>query len=139
MSCPHGLNQAGCLKCFHAPKPAKPETPQPVVKAPLHPIVAAIKQRAAAGASSDMAMQGVRPDGEPAAQPEPPGMPRPVYANAPQAAVPGQRAQASANVVAPFSYANDPGRFDKHGLWHPPRHPSIVDGKPRHPNAGGRR
>lgn len=137
MSCPHGLNHNACLQCFHAPKPKQEAALKATAKAPLNPIVAAVKQRSAQ--QPQMAMEGVRPDGEPAARPEPTSMPKPVYANPPKASVPGAQGQPHANVVAPFSYANDPGRFDGKGLWHPPKHRSVIDSKPRHPNAEGKR
>lgn len=134
--CPHGLNKSFCLTCFHA-KPAAPKpkaTPgQPALRS--DPVVSAVKARATPPPAGPTYM-GERADGTANVAPEPPPgevvrgrMPVPVQHHAHGAP------SASGKVLTSFDYAQDQGRVGKDGFWHPPKHTSIVDRLPRHPNA----
>lgn len=136
--CPHGLNRMACLQCHHDQANSRPtHEPKPKAKLPRNPIVEQVVQKSplhqlVPEVAAPVPM-GTRPDGKPAEAPKPAArargpVPVPVM-------VPGQQASAPRNTVDPFSYKNDPGRDGKDGLWHPPKHESLIDRLPRHPDA----
>jgi hypothetical protein len=108
----------------------------------LHPIVAAVRARAGVPDVVPGVPQvagpvhvGVQPDGTPVEAPKPKTrivgtMPVPV-----QAGQAGVGAAQSKNSLTPFDYSENQGRTDSRGNWHPPKHRSLIDSKPRHPNA----
>lgn len=139
-SCPHGQNPMACLPCYHAkgtaPKPQVPQhqRPQPAV----NPIIAAVKQRAGTaelvpGVPRVQAPVhiGQNPDGTPVARKTKivGKMPVPVIAGT---VSPGETRQ---NTLTPFDYSQNQGRTDSKGVWHAPKHRSLIDSKPSHPNA----
>jgi hypothetical protein len=154
MLCDHGLNPKACLKCFHQgqaaaatsqpkPKPGHPYGGQNPA-APPNPIIAAVKARAGrmpgdivpqqAGpvvmsSGVEVAPAPVQEDDRPKVRGK---MPKPVQH---QSAVGGAKAAGGGSLPQAFHYADDQGRVDSKGIWHPPKHKSIIDRAPRHPNA----
>jgi hypothetical protein len=140
--CPHKLNAVNCLQCFHAKAAAAP-TSQLKPRSPQradNPVLVAINERAGIGTARgtpavphvDAPVHvGVNPDGtriEPTRGP----MPKPV--------VHATGAQVGRGVTAApaFSYANETGRIDSKGVWHPPKRRQLIDSLPRHPEADKR-
>lgn len=139
--CPHGANQMACVACYHAKQVAPKPQAQALVRAPVNPVIAAVKARTPLG---DLAPGvphvagpvhvGLNPDGTPVAKPKTKmvvvgTMPVPVVVNG------GGTAAPAGNVMDPFDYAHHQGRIDSRGLWHAPKHKSIIDSKARHPHA----
>lgn len=136
--CPHGQNAMACLPCFHARS-----RPQPVVPAAqrtqpaVNPIIAAVKARAGelevvpgVPPVSGPVHVGQNPDGTPVARKTKMvgTMPVPVQVQGGGAQAPGRSTEA-------FDYGQNQGRTDSRGIWHPPKHRSLIDSKPSHPNA----
>jgi hypothetical protein len=144
--CPHKQNPANCLQCYHAKASAPPAAPPPRrgPQVQTSPVVAAVKARAGVGASPmgqlvphvDAPVHlGKTPDGKDI---EPPKR-EPTRGKMPVPVLHGPNAQAGqgahTKTIKPFSYANDDGRVDRKGLWHPAKHRSLVDALPSHPDA----
>jgi hypothetical protein len=157
MLCPHNLNPRACLKCFHEAQSAAP-TNQPKPKAghpyggvnpasPPNSVLAAVKARAGwmpgvivpQSAGPVVMSSGIEAPQAPEQEDDRPKvrgrMPKPVQNGG------GQGARLGANggqVPQAFHYADDQGRHDSKGVWHPPKHRSVIDRAPRHPNASDR-
>lgn len=140
--CPHGVNPMACVACYHAKQTAPKPQAQPLVRGPVNPIIAAVKARSdqpdlAPGVPNVGAPVhvGQNADGTPIAKPKTKTvvvgkMPTPVIHNAV-----GTGAAPAGNVMDPLDYGQQQGRIDSRGLWHAPKHKSIIDSKARHPHA----
>lgn len=143
--CEHKQNAANCLQCFHlkgtrpkgAPPPAKVETVIPS----SNPVIAAVRA-ANTTASQGPVYMGTREDGAPAQAPEQPPS-APVRGKMPVPVV-GRQGAAAGQQGAPqrreaFDYANDQGRHDSHGVWHPAKHESLIDRIPGYEDVANRK
>lgn len=134
--CEHGLNRQCCLKCWHAPKAAKPRETEPVLGfggIPLGrmPGTVQVKVGDRTGAHIGEAISG-----------HPPVDPGEKARHRGEDRRPPQSGNEAAQPPAPraaYSSADAGQQYDADGLWTPAARPEIIDRLPQHPEAMGRR
>ena len=129
--CPHGLNPAACLTCFHAPKPqaTKPALQNAATPLPGRADGRHVEAPARPESHIGQAGSGITVTDEERAR----YRNQPV--NAPAAPPTGQTR--SAPLKEPYSSAQEDGSaYSQDKLWEPPPRPEIIDRLPRHPEAG---